>query len=50
MHPLFEYDLKGKNYTYDQNMTILEPNLRLTYDQYVRIKKINMTIYIHEKN
>ena len=48
MHPLFEYDLNGKNY--DQNMTISYPKLRLNYDQYVNIKKINMTIHIHMKN
>ena len=47
MHPLFEYDLNSKNY--DQNMTILDPKLRLKYDWYVKIKKINMTIQIHEK-
>ena len=31
-------------------MTILDPNLRLKYDRYVNIQKINMTIYIYEKN
>ena len=30
VHPLFEYDLNGKNY--DQNMTIFDPKLRLKYD------------------
>ena len=30
VHPLFEYDLNGKNY--DQNMTIFYPKLRLKYD------------------
>ena len=37
VHPFFEYDLNGKNY--DQNMTILDPKLRLKYDRYVKIKK-----------
>ena len=36
MHPLFEYDLNGKNY--DQNMTDLDPKLRLNYHWYVKIK------------
>ena len=48
VHPLFEYDLNGKNY--DQNMTILCPKLRLKYDWYVKIETINMTLRIHEKN
>ena len=30
VHPLFEHDRNGKNY--DQNMTILDPKLRLKYD------------------
>ena len=48
MHPLFEYDLNGKNY--DQNMTIFDHKLRPKYDLYVKIETINMTIRIHEKN
>ena len=49
VHPLIEYDLNGKNY--DQKMTtILDPKLRLKYDWYVNIKKINMTNHIHAKN
>ena len=48
VHPLFEYDLNGKNY--DQNMTIFYPKLRLKYDWYVKIETINMTLRIHEKN
>ena len=30
LHPLCEYDPKGKNY--DQNTTILDPKLRLKHD------------------
>ena len=45
MHPLFEYDLIGKNS--DPHMTIFYPELRL---RYVKIETINMTIRIHEKN
>ena len=48
VHPLFEYDLNGKNY--DQNKTIFDTKLRLEYDWYVKIESINMTICIHEKN
>ena len=68
MHPLFEYDLCGKNMIildpkqcihflnmtsmaifFCQNMTILDPKSRPKYDWYVKVKKINMIIYIHEK-
>ena len=45
VHPLFEYDLNGKNY--DQNMTIFDHKLRPKYDLYVKIETINMTIRIH---
>ena len=48
VHPLFEYDLNGKNY--DQNMTIFDPKLRLKYDWYAKIETSNMTTRIHEKN
>ena len=47
VHPLFEYDLNGKNY--DQNMTIFDPKLRLKYDWYVKIDSIYMTIRTHKK-
>ena len=46
VHPLFEYDLIGQNW--DQNMTILDDKLRLKYAWYVKIKKINATIYNHK--
>ena len=46
--PLIEYALNGK--TYDQNMTILDLKLTLKYDWYMKIKKIDKTIQIHENN
>ena len=51
------YHIKGKHCIHSLNMTskakimtILDPNLRLKYDRYVNIQKINRTIHIYEIN